>query len=255
MTTPQTATGTGTGTNVDAWDRIAARVAAAAPAPDGMIRYGDDLPTERDLRLLGTLASKRVLELGSGTGHNLVALAGQGAKVIAVEPSEQLAAHARQLAERHDVRIEVRVGDLADLAFVRAESIDLALSAGALGEVDDLDRVLRQVHRVLRPNAPIVCAVPHPFALCVDRDGGGAGPLPIGRLVVARDYLDDDPVVVERHGEQFRLPRRSISAMFGAFARAGFAIDQLLELAPDVRADPGPGLPTTLLWRARRLGL
>ncbi len=246
---------TGSATNAEAWNRVAARLAAAAGPVDGVIRYGEDIATELELRLLGPLAGKRVLELGCGTGHTAVALVRQGAKAIAIDPSEQLVTHALRLAEQSDARVEIRVGDLADLAFLRAESIDLALSAAALGEVEDLDRVLRQVHRVLKPNAAFVCTVPHPFALCVERDGGGDGPLPLGRLVVTRAYLEEGPVDVQRHGETFRIQRRAISSMFSAFARAGFAVDQLLELAPGASADPGPGLPTTLLWRARRLGL
>jgi hypothetical protein len=43
--------------------------------------------------------------------------------------------------------------------------------------------------------------------------------------------------------------------MFAAFTRAGFDVDHLLELAPETSADPGPALPTTVIWRARRLGL
>ncbi len=261
-------------TNTEVWDRIAARIAAQAGPAGDVVGYGDGLPTERDLRLLGTIAGKRVLELGCGTGHNAVALVRQGAKAIAIEPSEQLAAHARRLAETHGVRIEVRVGDLADLAFLRAESVDLALStslvAGAvatgtsasgafaspLGEADDLDRVLRQVHRVLKPNAAFVCTVPHPFALCLERESaGGAGPLPLGRQELIRSYLDEGPVAVAILDEQLTVQLRPVSTMFAAFARAGFVVDQLLELEPAISPDPGPRVPDTLLWRVRRLGL
>lgn len=242
--------------NVESWDRIAGKLSGESGPADDVIRYGEDLPTEADLRLLGSLHGKRVLELGCGTGHNAVALVHQGAKAIAIEPSEQLAACARRFAEMEQVRIEVRSGDLADLAFLRAETIDLAFSAGALGEVDDLDRVLRQVHRVLRPNAVFVCAVPHPFGLCVARDASaGSGPLPLGRIELVRSYLDEGPVTVERMGEPFTLFVRSLSSMFAAFTRAGFGVDHLLELAPVRSSDPGPTLPTTVVWRARREGL
>jgi SAM-dependent methyltransferase len=253
---PHTGSPHGGSPNIAAWDRIAGKLSAEAGPADGVIRYGDDLATERDLRLLGTLEGKRVLELGCGTGHNAVALVHQGAKAIAIEPSEQLAACARRFAEIEQVRIEVRSGDLADLAFLRAETVDVAFSAGALGEVDDLDRVLRQVHRVLRPNGVFVCAMPHPFALCVARDAtAGGGPLPLGRIELVRSYLDGGPVTVERMGESFTLYVRPLSAMFAAFTRAGFDVDHLLELAAETSADPGPALPTTVIWRARRLGL
>ncbi len=247
------------GTNIDAWDRIAAKLAGEAASPTDQIGYGsllggDDIANERELRLLGALAGKRVLELGCGTGGNAIALVRQGAKPIAIEPSEQLAACARRLADLEQVRIEIHTGDLADLAFLRAESVDVALSAGALSEVDDLDRVLRQVHRVLKPGSMFVAAMAHPFALCVDRSGGADGPLPLGNLTLGRSYLDEGTVTVERMGEHFRLPIRALSSVFAAFSRAGFAVDQLLELAPAHTADPGPRVPTTVVWRARRQG-
>ena len=246
-------------TNIEAWDRIAAKLADEAGAPSDQIGYGSlfggtDLPGERDLRLLGNLNAKRVLELGCGTGHNAIALVRQGAKPIAIETSEQLAACARRLADREQTRIEVHTGDLADLAFLRAESVDIALSTGALGETDDLDRVLRQVHRVLKPNAMFVAAMPHPFSLCVTREGGGDGPLPLGQLALTRSYLDEGTVTIERMGESFTLQIRSLASTFAAFSRAGFGVDQLHELAPVHSADPGPRLPTTVLWRVRREG-
>ena len=53
----------------------------------------------------------------------------------------------------------------AYLAFLRADSMDLAFSAFAIAEVDDIARVFRQVQRVLKPNAPFVFSFEHPMAL------------------------------------------------------------------------------------------
>src|SRR3954451_17501274 len=116
-----------------------------------VVQYGPDIATEAELRLLGKLDNKRVLELGCGGGPNSVAMAKQGARVIAVDDSEEQVAHARRLAEREETKLELRHGDLADLAFVRADTIDVALSVYTLTTIADLDRVFRQVHRVLRP--------------------------------------------------------------------------------------------------------
>ncbi len=249
-------------TNTEAWDRVAAKQAEMAGHQEAsIISYtsllnGDDVSSERDLRLLGSLEGKRVLEFGCGTGHNAVALVRQGAKAIAIEPSEQLAAHARRIAELSDVRIEVRVGDLADLAFLRAESVDVALSAGALAEVADLDRVLRQAHRVLKPNAAFVISLPHPFAMCIGRDSVLAdGQLALGKTLLTRSYLGEGTISVDHLGESFNVELRSLSTLFQAFSRAGFAVDQLLELSPRNSSDSGPSLPSTVIWRLRRQGL
>ena len=219
-----------------------------------VVRYGPDVPTERELRLLGDVTGKRILDLGAGAGQAAIAFAKQGATVLAVDPSDAAIAEGRRAAEREDARIEWHTCDLADLAFLRADSIDLAFSAQALAEVDDLGRVFRQVHRVLRPNAPLVFSYDHPMALCVAREGGDAAPgaLPLGALNVRRSWFDPEPRKTERDGEVHTIFPRSVSELFSQLGRAGFRVDTLLEPAPV--SDPNPLIPATVVIRARKEG-
>src|SRR5262249_5174512 len=152
----------------ESWDRIASRKAAELPT-DG-VWYGPEGPTDDELRILGEAAGKRVLDLGCGAGQASVVLAQKGATVIAVDASIRMLDRGRQLAERVEARVEWHQGALAELAFLRAESIDLAISVYALGEVDDLARVFRQVHRVLKNRAAFVFSYEHPIGLCVGRE-------------------------------------------------------------------------------------
>ena len=120
---------------------------------------GPICPTEAELRLCGDVRNKRVLDLGCGRGENAVALAKQGAHVIAVDQSADAARRrARRSPTQHEVRVEWHQSDVADLAFLRADSIDLTLAAGLLTEVDDVDRLFRQVHRVLRAGQRRSCS-------------------------------------------------------------------------------------------------
>ena len=118
--------------------------------------YGPDGPSEHELRLLGDVASRRVLQLGCADPTSAVALAQQGAVVIAVDASSARLARARSQAETAEVRVEFRENDLADLAFLRADSVDAAVSALAIDTIEDSARAFRQVQRVLKPNAPFV---------------------------------------------------------------------------------------------------
>jgi SAM-dependent methyltransferase len=123
----------------------------ATLVPD-VVCYGPDIPDERTFKLfgsLGTLEGKRVLELGCGSGHNAVALARQGAKVITIDPSWGRLERVRDAAELAEVKVELHQGGPAEVAFVRAETIDAALAVYSLATVADLGRVFRQVHRVL----------------------------------------------------------------------------------------------------------
>ena len=222
-----------------------------------VVQYGHDLPSDADLRLCGELRAKRVLELGCGAGENAVAFARQGAHTIALDASNAQLALARSLAEREEVRVEWHESDAADLAFLRADSIDLAFSVGLIGEIEDVDRLFRQVHRVLRPGAPFVFAYEHPFAVCAGRDVeiSEPGGLPLGRLEVRRSYFELGPVEVERDGEKFTMWPRTISDLFAALHRAGYRVDAFLEPEPLRSSDPGPSLPTTVIWRARKEGV
>jgi 2-polyprenyl-3-methyl-5-hydroxy-6-metoxy-1,4-benzoquinol methylase len=235
-------------TNTGSWDRVAS--GKASDPPIDVVRYGPDGPTEYDLRLLGNVAGKRVLDLGCGVGQAATTFAVQGATVIAVDESAGMIARARRLAEQAEVRVEWHQGDLADLAFLRADSIDIAFSAFALSEVEDLSRVLRQVHRVLKNRAAFAFSYEHPMGLIVGREPPAT---PATRIepMVRMSYFAEDPVTVERGGEQVRLYVRTLSDVFQALTRAGFRVELIVEPLPSADAL----VPRTIVWRARKEGV
>lgn len=225
---------------------------AWADLPLDVVSYGPDCATEAELRLLGRLEGKRVLELGTGGGPIAVALAKQGAKVIAVDASAEQLGHARRLCEREEVSVELHQGDLADLAFVRADTIDLVVSVYALGMVADLDRVFRQVHRVLRPDAPFVLSLPHPAWRATDHQDPPT---------VRRPYWDRTAVPWSDAGEQGADHPVTIADLFTGLTRANFRVDTIAEPEPPRTSarsrwwEPGMSwLPATLVVRARKVG-
>ncbi len=236
--------------NTESWDRVAAAARKAFDPGVDVVHYGPDAPDESELRLLGDVEGKRVLELGCGAGHGAVALARAGAHVTAVDASSSQLQHAHHLADEHEVRVEWHHGDAAELAFLRADSIDVTYSAGMFAEVEDVDRLLRQVHRVLRPHGTFVCAYEHPMSWCVAQDSGEKGM----RGSVGRSYFADVPIIVERFGASFTMYPRRVAEMFASLSRAGFRVDVLLEPEPPFEDSP-PLLPTTIVWRARKEGV
>ena len=226
------------------------------------LAYGPFVADERELRLLGNVAGRRVLVLGCGDGGPAVALAAVGARVIAVDPSAEAVAVTRRAAALRHAAVDVQARDLAELAFVRAESIDVAVSVGALAAVADLLRVFRQVHRVLRVEGTVVMSVPHPILGCL-ADDARSGP--------------DEVRLVRRYGapvsaSQRSSPAHTTEALVTALTRVGFRVEALLELlarppaAADGATPTGPAdatgwstlldrLPATLVLRARKTGL
>lgn len=226
------------------------RFTLAAPAgaelATDVVTYGFDIPREDQLKLLGHVEGKRILDLGCGAGSNAIALARAGAKVIAVDPSAEQIAEARAAAERAEIKLELHHAPLAELAFVRADTIDAVVSAYGLTAVADLDRVFRQVDRVLKPECHFVLSLPHPAWLVVDP----ADP----ERRVQRSYWDAAPMA---DGDQ----PRTIGNLVQSLTRANFRIDNIVEPEPG-NGPRSPGwtdamrhLPATLVIRARKQGL
>ena len=240
-----------------AWTPFSVAAPAGTGLPDDSVSYGPAIPREVDLRLLGDVSAKRVLDLGCGAGHNAVALARAGARVIAVDESADQIGHARAAIDAAGVRVELHHAPLAELAFLRADTIDAAICVGALVQVADIGRVFRQLHRVLRPELALVFSVPHPMFTLIDP--GADDPL---RL--RRSAFDDQPFgpVTELVPEEPRTGTyaRSFSTLFTELGRAGFRVDTVLEPQPTSTGGPhwSPAmeqLPATLIVRARKEGL
>jgi SAM-dependent methyltransferase len=194
------------------------------------ISYGDDVPDESELRLCGDVAAKRVVELGLGPGApNAITFASLGAKTMAVDPSGDRVAAARREAERAEVHVEFHQAELADLGFATSASVDLVFSAGALAAVDDLPRVFRQVHRILKPGSPLVFSLPHPIAAMLEG----------GEVVLRKPY--------------WSTGARTTSDLFTALQRANFQVDTILE--PPPLSAGGAHVPAALVMRARKLGV
>ena len=212
-----------------------------AELPLDTVTWGPDLPGDDALRLITAPKGKKILQLGVGLGHNAVSLALAGAHVIAVDHDLSRLDAARQLAEVNEVKVELHQGDLADLAFVRADQIDLALSVYALARADDFDRVLRQVNRVLRTGGTFSVSLPHPAWLMLDHD-------PASSARLARRYGEDTP----RDVDGVEIHARSIAELFGSFSRANFRVDSLLE--PEARSGRAT-VPSTVIMRGRKDGV
>ncbi len=213
---------------------VVAGVSAAAwvadPAPWGeTVRYGPAVPDETRLKLLGQLSGKRLLLLGCGRGQVVTETARRGAKVIGFDPDETLLGEARAHCLESGLHAELYQRDLAELASIRADTVDLVLSVLQLAGVADLTRVFRQVHRVLRAEAPLVISLPHPVRTLA---AGGQFPLA---------WSDHDHRGID-HGH-------CVESVFTALIRTGFRVDNLAELH-----DGADSLPAVLLLRARRTG-
>jgi len=184
------------------------------------IIYGSEIPSDAELRLCGDVSgAKRAVELGVSEWFNSIQFAHAGAKAIAVDPDPDRIADLRQRADDAEVTVQCLTADLADLGDISSATCEVVVAAQSLIDVDDLGRLLRQVHRILKPSMPFVISVPHPFAEVTDAKPYGRG-------------------------------TRTVGDWFTALGRSNFRVDQVKELG----VTPTRPIPSTLVLRARKEG-
>jgi SAM-dependent methyltransferase len=150
--------------------------------------WGPEGAREDDLRLLGDVRGRDVVEVGCGAAQCARWLATNGARVVAFDISGEQLRHAVALGGGVPL---VRAG--AEALPFQDESFDVACSAyGALPFVADSAAVMREVARVLRPGGRWVFSVTHPMRWCFPDDAGPAG------LTVSTSYFDRTPYVEQR---------------------------------------------------------
>lgn len=230
-----------------------------AEATGDVVRLGpdlDDAALDRLLGAAGNLDGRRVLDLGCGAGASTVALARRGARVVAVESSTARLSQARHAAELAEVKVEFHHSDLADLAFLRADSVELVLAVYSLGAVQDLGRVFRQLHRVMRSGAALVMSLAHPTALMLELD-----PDEQSTPYLTRTAWSDTPTAWLAGGDEGVTHLHQVGDVFTTLHRSNFRVDALVEprAEPDrrsVHTSPlADWVPQTLVVRARKEGV
>lgn len=114
------------------------------------------------LEKLSAQPGEKILEIGFGTGHCLVALAkavGPVGRVIGLDISEGMLAIARERLGQEGLSelVDLHLGDAANLDFLEAGSLDGVFMSFTLELFDnpEIPRVLQDCHRSLKPGGRI----------------------------------------------------------------------------------------------------
>lgn len=238
----------------DWWDKTSEAYQEACRIPVD-IHYGPSSPNEDDLKLLGDLAGKRVLELGCGGGQCSVAFALRGAEVTGLDFAEGQLAFARNLAAEHGVEVDFRQQDVKDLSPFADDSLDIVFSAFTLMYLEDRPAVFREVRRALKPGGIFAFSLDHPVFRKFDLE----------TLTMVESYNETGPAVDDL-GDlgTTTMYRYRVSDLHNALVDAGLTVERVIE--PDSRQrydyDPWFGrwgvylpkvldlIPPTLIFKA-----
>lgn len=130
--------------------------------------YGPLLPGDGELGLLpDPLPGLRCLEVGCGAGQNSIFLASRGAVCTALDVSEGMLRHGRNLAEQAGVEIDFREVNMdrltgEDLGGMGPGGFDLVHSIYALPFASDPAGVVKACAELLAPGGCLLFATGHP---------------------------------------------------------------------------------------------
>jgi ArsR family transcriptional regulator len=182
--------------------------------------FGDDLLRARAIMTL-VRPPLRVADIGTGTGVLALELARQGLEVVGIDRSEAMLEAARQkwAAEAAAIpgRIELRAGDAHALPLPDA-SVDAAFAHMVLHSLEDPERAVREMARIVRPGGRVVLVdfLPHDHAWMEQELGLLWLGFPPERVTA---WLEDAGLVGVRLQREAPDAKRDLPASFVADAR------------------------------------
>lgn len=205
------------------------------------VHYGPLCPGETELRLLGDVRGKSVLELACGAAQNSIALSKWGASVTALDSSANQLSKARALTIQESVDVELIRGDAERLSIFRDGRFDIVLSCFGWEFIPDLALCFRECARLLRTDGLLVVCTVHPLtAFEWDEKEGG---------LIVTDYFNPPVEVWEEQtlvdGQAPLTFFRTIEEMFGLLLASELCVDRIVEPFPYNPDEIGQGKTMT----------
>ena len=207
---------------------------------------------ESQLRVLGDIEGRDVLELGCGAAQWTLALLEQRARAVGLDLSGQQLRHARTLAASQGVEAPLVHGDAEALPFT-SESFDIVFCDHGAIVFASPERVVEEASRVLRPNGLVALCMSTPIRdMCFDAGDGKVTSTLIAEYFSLSTFDDGESV-------EYQLP---YGAWIRLFRSHGLVVEDLVELqAPPaartsysdfVAAEWANRWPAEHIWKLRK---
>jgi SAM-dependent methyltransferase len=239
-------------TNKIYWDNTADQWFGVTALPD----YGVQFATEDELKLFGDVSGKKMLDIGCGSGHSLryhgdnkaAELWGLDMSTKQIENANKYLTECGYTAKLINAPMEAECG-------IPKDYFDFVYSIYAIGWATDLQGTFNSIASYLKKDGIFIFSWKHPLHHCVV--------IKEDSLIFEKSYFDETWFTYPLDGFEITLSNRKISTYINALAKAGFAVEQMIEETDnktmmqscnlDARSQKAKMLPLSFVFKARKL--
>lgn len=237
-------------TNGEFWDTVGSEFLGVTALP----QYGAFL-TEEKLHLLDGIENKKVLEIGCGNGHSLEYVSKKNVSELwGMDLAPMQIKRTEEYLVGKGIKAHLICAPMEDECGMPEGYFDMIYSVYAIGWTTDLDETFKRIASYLKKDGEFIFSWSHPIHKCVSVEGD--------KLVFSNSYFDESWYSVTLADKKLMLSNRKLSTYINSLAKAGFAIEQLVEESDEdiIKAsDRGEFarkaemLPVTFVIKARKL--
>lgn len=222
--------------NAETWTKLARA---------GYDVYRDAVNTPGFMAMLPDVTGLTGIDLGCGEGHNTRLVAKRGARMTGIDISPTFVRHAAEAEAREPLGIDYLEASAVELPF-EAARFDFATAFMSFMDIPEIDRVLAEAHRVVKPGGFLQFSILHPCFMTTPHrynlkdDNGRTFAIEIGGYFErVSGKIDQWLFSTMSKGMQsahrpFKVPRftMTMSEWINHVVAAGFVVEKLGEPRP-----------------------
>jgi len=193
--------------------------------------YGVKFVSEDDLHLFKDVSGKKVLEICCGSGHSLKYLADRNAAELwGVDLSQKQLENAETYLQGNGYTAKLICSPMEADLDIPKDYFDYVYSIYGIGWTTDLQGTFNKIASFLKKDGIFIFSWHHKLNYCVAWScSQRQDVIENDQLVFNKSYFDESYFTMPVDGSKIILCNRKISTYINALAKAGFAVEQMIE--------------------------